>query len=306
MKIRVKPVLDVVETSVKGDDETNNNELETEFKQSVDKMANGLRTVNKELLSLEKRSELQRGKEQAMVFEPSPLPEPPDADLCGVANEIHTIQAVSVELRPPPELPNTDFCARISSTFDMEGGKEKRLVLKLQSEPPDTDSFAVVMEDKHIGDVTNKRNEIAQILVAPTPPIEPPDTSARVVVTDRNSHASTTEKQVAVGQATTPPPPEPPDCIGLTQCKILSTTVDSHLHQSIPSILPSNDFLHVSSSGQCTSPLLSHVSPIGYPLPPTSTTCHVYTRQTKASKIIECDLSQFHNQVGQTQCKVEG
>jgi hypothetical protein len=83
-------------------------------------------------------------------------------------------------------------------------------------EPPDTDRFAVVMEIKHIGNVTNKKDGIAQILVAPTPPIEPPDTGACAVVTDRNSHASTTEKQVVGGPATTPSPPEPPDCIGLT------------------------------------------------------------------------------------------
>jgi hypothetical protein len=65
-------------TSVKGDDETKDNESETEFKQCVGKMANGLCTVNKELLSLEKRIELQRGKEQAIVFEPPPTPAPPD------------------------------------------------------------------------------------------------------------------------------------------------------------------------------------------------------------------------------------
>jgi hypothetical protein len=71
-KIRVTPVLEVIETSVKGDDETIHNEPATEFKQSVGKMTNGLRTVNKELLSLEERSEVQTGKEQAFVFEPPP------------------------------------------------------------------------------------------------------------------------------------------------------------------------------------------------------------------------------------------
>jgi hypothetical protein len=73
------------------------------------------------------------------------------------------------------------------------------------------------------------------------------------------------------------------------------------IHRSLPSILHSYDLLHVLSSGQHTFPFLFHVSPIGYPLPPTSTTCHVYTKQLKVSKIIEieCDLSEFHNQMGQ-------
>jgi hypothetical protein len=73
------------------------------------------------------------------------------------------------------------------------------------------------------------------------------------------------------------------------------------IHRSLPSILHSYDLLHVLSSGQHTFPFLFHVSPIGYPLPPTSTMCHVYTKQLKVSKIIEieCDLSEFHNQMGQ-------
>ncbi|GAU41654.1 hypothetical protein TSUD_398370 [Trifolium subterraneum] len=97
--------------------------------------------------------------------------------------------------------------------------------------PPDADMFAVVMEIKHIGDVTNNKNRIVQILVAPTPPIEPPDTDACVVVTNRNLHASTTEKQVVGGPRTTPPPPEPPNASSLdfspAQKQILTANLDA-------------------------------------------------------------------------------
>ncbi|MCI06694.1 hypothetical protein A2U01_0027754, partial [Trifolium medium] len=110
---------------------------------------------------LKKGSEVQRGKEQGFVFEPPPSPELPDADLGVVANEIQLIRAVAVELQPPPEPLNTDFSARISSIFDLQGGKEKVLVLKLPPELPNTDLFAMVMKIKHICDVTNKKSGIA-------------------------------------------------------------------------------------------------------------------------------------------------
>ncbi|MCI58396.1 hypothetical protein A2U01_0079651, partial [Trifolium medium] len=54
---------------------------------------------------------------------------------------------------------------------DLQGRKEKMLVLKPPPEPPDADLFAVVTEIKHIRDLTNIKNGIAQILVAPKPPI---------------------------------------------------------------------------------------------------------------------------------------
>ncbi|MCI79057.1 hypothetical protein A2U01_0100328, partial [Trifolium medium] len=71
------------------------------------------------------------------------------------------------------------------------------------------DLFAVVTEIKHIRDVTNIKNGIAQIPVAPKPPIEPPYTGVGIVVTDRNSHASTSEKEVVGCPATISP--KPPD-----------------------------------------------------------------------------------------------
>ncbi|MCI81542.1 hypothetical protein A2U01_0102816, partial [Trifolium medium] len=53
----------------------------------------------------------------------------------------------------------------------MQGRKENMLVLKPPPKPPDVDMFAVVTEIKHISDLTNIKNGIAQILVAPKPPI---------------------------------------------------------------------------------------------------------------------------------------
>ncbi|KAK2400460.1 hypothetical protein QL285_050159 [Trifolium repens] len=45
-KIRVKPVLEVVETSVKGDDETHNNESMTEFHEAAKKIEADCRRVS--------------------------------------------------------------------------------------------------------------------------------------------------------------------------------------------------------------------------------------------------------------------
>ncbi|PNX54720.1 hypothetical protein L195_g048341, partial [Trifolium pratense] len=242
---------------------------ENEFKFSVESEAKDYQT--------KAMNEVQRGKEQAFLFEPS------NANLYVVANENQRIKAVAVELRPPPEPPNANLHARISSSSDLQGRKEKMLVLKPPPEPPDADLFAAVTEIKQIGDVTNIKNGIAQIPVAPKPPIKPPYTGAGIVVTNRNSHASTSEKQVVGCPATISP--KPPNHVGLTQCKILSTTADSHLHKSVPSVLHVNDLLHVSSSGQCTSLLLSHVSSKGHPLP--LATYHGYTMQSELSNTIE-------------------
>lgn len=57
-----------------------------------------------------------------------------------------------------------------------------------------------------------------------------------------------------------------------------------HMHKSLPSILHSNILLHVSSSGQYITPLLSLVSPNEYSLP---AMCHANSMQW--------ELGQFHN-----------
>lgn len=114
-------------------------------------------------------NEMQRRKEQVFVFQPPLSPEPPDTDLYVVANEIQIIQAVVVKLRPPLEPPNVDSHTQISSSFDLQGRNENALILKPPPEPTDATLFAVVLEIKYIDYVTNRENQIAQILVAPSP-----------------------------------------------------------------------------------------------------------------------------------------
>ncbi|KEH16295.1 transmembrane protein, putative [Medicago truncatula] len=63
-----------------------------------------------------------------------------------------------------------------------------------------------------------------------------------------------------------------------------------HMHKSMPSILHSNILLHVSSSGQYITPLLSLVSPNEYSLP---AMCHANS--------IQCELREIHNQKSQVQ-----
>jgi hypothetical protein len=126
-KIRVKPVLEVVETSVKGDDETHNNESMTEFDEAAKKIEADCTRVS---VTNNHPMVVDTLPPSVLPVKAFPEPKPPDRDASWYEDVISTKLSLD-----PSELPSDSLERQHSDSV---------VIVPPQPKPPNPDLLTVV------------------------------------------------------------------------------------------------------------------------------------------------------------------